>query len=147
MVFGTKTLPIKIWVFFFSSSSDIWYLVEHSENSPYLNVEKIQSIYCIIPFCDVLVCRILFTSFASVFYTYKMIHRIFSQIPTIKCSYLSNHHFAYKVLRTFLVVWMILSNSKVSHMDVVLHLSILFRDYSTFFRFNKLVFQFCWKIT
>lgn len=146
MVFGTKTLPIKIWVFFFSSS-DIWYLVEHSENSPYLNVEKIQSIYCIIPFCDVLVCRILFTRFASVFYTYKMIHIIFSQIPTIKCSNLSNHHFAYKVLRTFLVVWMILSNSKVSHMDVVLHLSILFRDYSTFFRFNKLVFQFCWKIT
>lgn len=146
MVFGTKTLPIKIWVFFFSSS-DIWYLVEHSENSPYLNVEKIQSIYCIIPFCDVLVCRILFTRFASVFYTYKMIHIIFSQIPTIKCSYLSNHHFAYKVLRTFLVAWMILSNSKVSHMHVVLHLSILFRDYSTFFRFNKLVFQFCWKIT
>lgn len=146
MVFGTKTLPIKIWVFFFSSS-DIWYLVEHSENSPYLNVEKIQSIYCIISFCDVLVCLIIFTSFASVFYTYKMIHRIFSQISTIKCSNLSNHHFAYKVLRTFLVVWMILSNSKVSHMDVVLHLSILFRDYSTFFRFNKLVFQFCWKIT
>lgn len=146
MVFGTKTLPIKIWVFFFSSS-DIWYLVEHSENSPYLNVEKIQSIYCIIPFCDVLVCLILFTSFASVFYTYKMIHIIFSQIPTIKCSNLSNHHFAYKVLWTYLVVWMILSNSKVSHMDVVLHLSILFRDYSTFFRFNKLVFQFCWKIT
>lgn len=146
MVFGTKTLPIKIWVFFFSSS-DIWYLVEHSENSPYLNVEKIQSIYCIIPFCDVLVCLILFTSFASVFYTYKMIHIIFSQIPTIKCSYLSNHHFAYKVLRTFLVAWMILSNSKVSHTDVVLHLSILFRDYSTFFRFNKLVSQFCWKIT
>lgn len=146
MVFGTKTLPIKIWVFFFSSS-DIWYLVEHSENSPYLNVEKIQSIYCIIPFCDVLVCRILFTSFASVFYTYKMIHIIFSQIPTIKCSNLSNHHFAYKVLRTFLVAWMILSNSKVLHMHVVLHLSILFRDYSTFFRFNKLVFQFCWKIT
>lgn len=146
MVFGTKTLPIKIWVFFFSSS-DIWYLVEHSENSPYLNVEKIQSIYCIISFCDVLVCLILFTSFASVFYTYKMIHIIFSQIPTIKCSNLSNHHFAYKVLRTFLVAWMILSNSKVSHMDVVLHLSILFRDYSTFFRFNKLVFQFCWKIT
>lgn len=146
MVFGTKTLPIKIWVFFFSSS-DIWYLVEHSENSPYLNVEKIQSIYCIISFCDVLVCLILFTSFASVFYTYNMIHIIFSQIPTIKCSNLSNHHFAYKVLRTFLVAWMILSNSKVSHMDVVLHLSILFRDYSTFFRFNKLVFQFCWKIT
>lgn len=146
MVFGTKTLPIKIWVFFFSSS-DIWYLVEHSENSPYLNVEKIQSIYCIIPFCDVLVCLIVFTSFASVFYTYKMIHIIFSQIPTIKCSYLSNHHFAYKVLRTFLVAWMILSNFKVSHMDVVLHLSILFRDYSTFFRFNKLVSQFCWKIT
>lgn len=146
MVFGTKTLPIKIWVFFFSSS-DIWYLVEHSENSPYLNVEKIQSIYCIIPFCDVLVCLILFTSFASVFYTYKMIHRIFSQISTIKCSNLSNHHFAYKVLRTFLVAWMILSNSKVLHMHVVLHLSILFRDYSTFFRFNKLVFQFCWKIT